>query len=737
LTVRRIAHPRSLDFHPAAIDPLDKRRHIRTARFQPGSIRAMANDEETSTVDGIAKGGLFGGPFDSSGLDPNTRALLIDYRWTTSFNGPDAATTISYAFPTQVSDYGPAAAYAAPKSLVGFAPLTDNQKAAELTAFDLVSSYTGLKFVQASSATADAAAIRVAQTSTENSSAAFLPYVGGEAAGDTVLSPNNASVQAQYFGSDPLLTVTHELGHALGLKHGHETTDHGALDPQFNDNEFSVMTYASYLGSPADALPTAALPGSSPQSYMMFDIAALQAEYGANFLKVGSSATYTWDANGQEFINGAVAPDTGVTSTHKIFATVWTQGATATYDLHNFGDNQVDDLRPGHWLTFSLAQLADLNNNADPGTAQFQAQGNIYNTLLYHGNTDSEITTLVTGSGNDKIIGNDLDDLLNGGAGDDAIIAGTGDDIMIGGPGSDSIYFHFGNGILSSGHDILRDTLVDLNGDQVWGFGSGYTSALDVLGVQFGQIGLAVADGQHATFSSGSATTELNGTFSNGQFMIDTRGSGDLEHTTFSFVQYMPSLAEGVGVNNGVLNGVADQPFLTGDGSVRFTLTFNQAFSAFDNTLGTYQVSADGTIHDVHILFGNTHNVAAGQTVDLGVPNNNEKIGFFLIQNGFDQYGNLPNDLYFLSPSTHLSANLNSSSTPVLLSASQGTLTAAQIFHSFDSLNPGGAPQVLSGVLPGEHNLKIGFEDMQNGRGDNDFQDVVVTINASHGYLIG
>ena len=84
--------------------------------------------------------------------------------------------------------------------------LTDNQKAAEHTAFDLISSYTGLKFVQASSATADAAAIRVAQTGTQNSSAAFFPYLGGEAAGDTVLSPTNGNVQAQYFGTDPLLT---------------------------------------------------------------------------------------------------------------------------------------------------------------------------------------------------------------------------------------------------------------------------------------------------------------------------------------------------------------------------------------------------------------------------------------------------------------------------------------------------------------------------------------------------
>ncbi len=278
---------------------------------------------------------------------------------------------------------------------------------------------------------------------------------------------------------------------------------------------------------------------------------------------------------------------------------------------------------------------------------------------------------------------------------------------MIGGIGADTIYFHFGNGILSSGHDILRDTPVDLNGDQVWGFGSGYTSAVDVRGVQFGQISLVVADShQSATVSSEGSTATLNGQFTNGQFMVDTRGSGDQEHTTVSFVQFMPTLTEGKAVSSGALNGVANQPFLTGDGSVRFTLTFNQAISSFDNTLGYYQVSADGTIHDVRLLFTNTHAVAAGQTVDLGVPSTDERIGFFLVQNGFDKYGTLPNDLYFLSPATHLSANLNSSSTPVLLSQSQGTLTAAQIFHSFNSLNAGGAPQVLSGVLPGGHDLQ-------------------------------
>ena len=694
------------------------------------------------TIFDTPKGGLFGGPFDSSGLDPNVQAVMMDERWTTSFDGSSAATRITYSFPTNAADYTVVPGYPPASQVSTFAPLTDAQKVAVITGFDLVASYTNLTFVQVGSGLASDATFRFADYNSDKSESRFPPNNGtyqasdSREAGDTFLGTNANISTKFFFGTDDFNTIIHEMGHAFGLKHGHDSSFNGALAPQYDDNEFSVMTYASYFGANTEGA-TAAIPGSAPQSYMMFDIAALQAYYGANFSKVGSSATYTWDANGQEYINGQVAPDTGVTATHKIFSTVWTEGATTTYNLSNFSDNQVDDLRPGHWLTFSYSQLADLNSQAPPGTPQFQAQGNIYNTLLYHNNTDSEITSLVTGSGNDTLIGNDRNDTLNAGAGNDTIIAGTGDDIMIGGPGADSIHFHFGNGILSSGHDILSDTPADLNGDQVWGFGSGYTSAVDVLGVQFEQTGLVVSSDSHsATLNLPDATAKLDGAFTGGDFMIDTRGSGDQAHTTVSFVQFMPTLAEGKEVSSSVINGIADQPFLTGDGSVRFTLTFNEAISAFHNSLGFFEVSADGTIHDARMLFSNTLAATAGQTVDLGVPNNNERIGFFLIQDGFDKYGNLPNDLVLLSPSTHLAANLNSSSTPVLLSASQGALTAAQVFYSFDALNPGGAPQVLSGMPPGTHTLQLGFEDMQNGKGDNDFQDVVVSIDASHGYLL-
>ena len=143
--------------------------------------------------------------------------------------------------------------------------------------------------------------------------------------------------------------------------------------------------------------------------------------YGANLSRVGTSATYTWDSTGQEFINGVAAPYTGTTLTSKIFETVWTAGATTTYDLSNFNENGLIDLRPGQWLKFSSRQLADLNNQAAAGTPQFIAQGNVYNALLYQGNTVTEISNVKLGSGKDTITGNNLNNNIDGGGGLDTV----------------------------------------------------------------------------------------------------------------------------------------------------------------------------------------------------------------------------------------------------------------------------------------------------------------------------
>jgi hypothetical protein len=185
---------------------------------------------------------------------------------------------------------------------------------------------------------------------------------------------------------------------------------------------------------------------------------------------------------------------------------------------------------------------------------------------------------------------------------------------------------------------------------------------------------------------------------------------------------------QGAAVNPSAINGIAAQGFLTGDGSAHFTADFRSAVSAFANQLGWYKVSADGTIHDAHILVGNTLDPAAvGRSFDLGTPGNNERIGFFLIQGGASAYGNLPDDLSFVLPNGQ-AANVDFWQAPLLHSASLSQLNGATIFHSFASLNPDWSPQVLSG-LQGGRELMIGFEDLRYSAGDRDYQDVVIAIH--------
>jgi hypothetical protein len=688
-------------------------------------------DPSDSMIFNRAKGGLFSGPFDSTGLDANVRSLLLDYRWTTTFNGSQPATTISYFFPQQASDYTDIEGYSPPKGFEPFRPATAQQEAATRMAFDLVESYTKLKFVKADSGSAADAAIRVARYAATGSEAGFPANDGSywkndsRDAGDAFLGGNGTPPDA-FFGTDHFNTIMHELGHAFGLKHGHDPKYNGMLAANRNDNEFSVMTYASYF-APVTGGATEARLGSSPQSYMMYDIAALQALYGPNFDKVGQTVVYTWDpTTGQQLIDNQPAPFTGVTATGKIFSTIWTQGAKATYDFSNFSENQTIKLGPGEWSTFSKARLADLNKEVDAGTPGNIAQGNIYNALLFNGDERSLVHGSKSGSGNDTITGNAADTTLDGGAGSDNIDGGGGHDTVSGVPGADTIN-------MARGKVTLRDTPADMDDDILTGADS--SDALDFAGVLATEGNISVArTAATATISIGGASIDMSGDFTDGAFMIDGRGAGADAHTTVTFVSFLPTLSEGSRVIADAINGVANEAFLTGDGSDSFVLNLRSATSAFSNTLGSYRVDANGNISDVHVIFANTLDPGTS-TYNLGTPGMGVEIGFFLIQDGFNRFGNLPDNLSFVTEAGQ-AANTEAGLPIFLQSATAGLLNGAVIFHSSAALNPGGADQVLSGVAPGGRELMIGFEDLgraSSGAGsDEDFEDVVVGIQLTN-----
>lgn len=338
------------------------------------------------------------------------------------------------------------------------------------------------------------------------------------------------------------------------------------------------------------------------------------------------------------------------------------------------------------------------------------------------------------GAGNDTLFGDAGDDTLAGGQGNDVLDGGTGDDSLIGGDGFNTLTGGAGSDrfYMGPGSNIARDTLVDLAGDTFFDFGA--DDAIAVQGMLIDRADLNVTRGEGVTaLQVGGSSFDLAGDFSGGDFMIVARGTGADSSSVVTFVPFLPTLGEGKTVDAALINGISNEPFLSGDGTVDFSVSLQSAASSFANTLGAYKIAADGTIHDVQILFANTLNVAPGaRSVDLGTPADGERIAFFLIQNGFSKFGALPDNLSFVAPGTMDPADIRTGADPVLHSATLGDLTGATIFHSMSTLNPNDAIQVLSGVAAGGEKLLIGFEDLPTATGDNDFQDVVIGISASN-----
>ena len=187
-------------------------------------------------------------------------------------------------------------------------------------------------------------------------------------------------------------THLHEIGHAVGLKHGHANYNFGPVPFEVDSMEFTIMTYRSYVGHNAAGYTNEQY--GYAQTYMMLDIAALQYMYGADYTANAGDTVYSWDpSSGDTLINGEVAIDaTG----NRIFATIWDGEGNDTYDLSAYSDDLQIDLAPGGHSLFGSAQQAHLGNG------NF-ARGNIFNALLFEGNTDSLIENAIGGTGDDTV----------------------------------------------------------------------------------------------------------------------------------------------------------------------------------------------------------------------------------------------------------------------------------------------------------------------------------------------
>ncbi|MBB3019430.1 serralysin [Microvirga lupini] len=342
--------------------------------------------------------------------DSDVNALMTGTKWSGS--------TITYSLPDSKSDYG-----LIDPSASGFYRLSSSGEDAVHRVMGTVAGYvnTGVSYVGRDSADIKVAGFEPGSViSRSHGYYPGVPLYGG----DTWINLKGYNNFSK--GTYAYFLTMHELGHSLGLKHSHDHVDGlPRMSAAHDSTEYTVMSYNDTL--------------ERPQSFMQYDIAALQAMYGADFTTNNNNTRYNWNsATGEMYVNGV---SQGATESARIFLTIWDGGGIDTYDLSNYSEGAVIDLTPGGFSRFSTTQLAKK-------TVSTTVNGNVYNAFQYNDDGRSLIENAIGGNDKDQILGNRAnnslqglggDDVLTGQAGNDTLEGGSGDDILNGGTGADRL----------------------------------------------------------------------------------------------------------------------------------------------------------------------------------------------------------------------------------------------------------------------------------------------------------
>lgn len=284
----------------------------------------------------------------------NIDGLLIGTEWLSN--------TVTFSFTDNfANDYEDELGY--PNSAVhstSFQTLNATQRAVARQWLDMYEAVSGLNMVELSGASDRDATIRIAESNDPGTAYAYYP-ANTVSAGDVWL--NTVDYNNPVIGNYAYHTFGHEFGHALGLKHGHETggVSNVAMDANRDSMEFSIMTYRSYVGDPPSGGYLNETWGYA-QSLMMYDIRAIQQMYGANFNTNSTNTTYTFSTTtGQMLVNGI---GQGVPGDNRIFRTIWDGNGSDTYDFSNYTTSLSINLDPG-WVISSRHQLTSLKHNLD------------------------------------------------------------------------------------------------------------------------------------------------------------------------------------------------------------------------------------------------------------------------------------------------------------------------------------------------------------------------------------